>query len=107
MAIYLKFHHRKKTIRPQDNLTLLVLNDSHNLSENQNRQLGCVVSTLKGVIALDSAEFQSTNSHISPTLKAFSSAIALIEQEAISVIDTQAILNNIHSEIFSNLVNSL
>jgi twitching motility protein PilI len=103
----LKIPSSEKTIRPQDNLTLLVLNDSHNLSENQSRQVGCVVSTLKGVIALDSAEFQPVSSHISPALKAFSSAIALIEQEAISVIDVQAILNTIQTEISSNLVNSL
>lgn len=92
------------TIRPQDSLTLLVLSDRSNLNgQTSDRQVGCVVSTLKGVVALDSAEFQLPT-NISTPLHFLSSAIAVIEQEKVAVIDIAAILNNIKTEISRNLV---
>lgn len=94
----LKIPASQKAIRPQDNLTLLVLNEpTSNLGENQERQVGCVVSTLKGVVGLDSQEFVPSTPHISNTLKSFACAIALIEQETVAVIDPQAIIHNIRS----------
>lgn len=98
----------QKTLRPQDNLTLLVLNTPSKLNaQTQERQVGCIVSALKGVVALESVDFQPLTNQIFSTLQAFSSAIALVEQESVAVIDINAILNNIHTEISSNLVNSL
>lgn len=94
-------------IRPQDNLTLLVLNDDSNLTvPTSDRQVGCVVSTLKGVVSLDSAEFQPLPTNTSNTLQSLSVAIAVIEQEKVAVMDIAAIFNNIQTEISFNLVHN-
>lgn len=108
LADLLKVPSSQKTIRPQDNLTLLVLNPPSKLNaRSQERQFGCVVSALKGVIALDSVDFQPLTKQIFSTLKPFSSAIAFIEEKPVAVVDVKAILNNIQTEISSNLVNNL
>lgn len=108
LADLLKVPSSQKTIRPQDNLTLLVLNPPSKLNaRSQERQVGCVVSALKGVIALDSVDFQPLTKQIFSTLKPFSSAIALVEEKPVAVVDVKAILNNIQTEISSNLVNNL
>lgn len=103
----LKLPYSQKNIRPQENLTLLVLNDPNNLSGQHDRQIGCIVSSLKGVIALDSAEFQPLNSQISTSLKSFASAIALVQDEPVALLDINTILNNIQNSFSSNLVHSL
>lgn len=101
-----KISPSQKPLRPQDNLTLLVLNTpSKSNAQVQDRQVGCLVSALKGVVTLDSADFQPLNNQF-PNLKSFSSAIALLEKQTVAVIDTQAILDRINSISF-NLVNSL
>jgi len=97
----------QKTLKSQDNLTLLVLNTLSKLNAQQERQVGCVVSALKGVITLESVDFKPLTNQISSSLQTFSSAIALVEQESVAVIDTNAIINNIQTEISANLVNNL
>ncbi len=102
----LKIPSSEKNLRPQSDLKLLVLNDRLNPNAPATeRQVGCVVSTLKGVVSLDSTEFQApANAQISTVLKSFSLAIASIEQEAVAALDINAILNNIQTEISNNLV---
>lgn len=103
----LKIPPAQKILRPQDNLTLLVLNTPSKLNAQQERQVGCVVSALKGVITLESVDFKPLSNQIFSTLQTFSSALALIEEEPVAVVDINAILNNIQTEISANLVNNL
>lgn len=99
----LKIPPSVENIRSQANLTLLVLKNRTN-----ERQVGCVVAALKGVVAIDSTELQALDAQIiTTTLKSFSSAIAIVEQEAVAALDIDAILNNIQTETFSNLVQSI
>lgn len=99
----LKIPSSKENIRSQANLTVLVLGDRIN-----ERQVGCVVATLKGVVALDSTELQALDARITTTLKSFSSAIAIVEEEAVAALDINAILNNIQTETsINNLVQSI
>lgn len=99
----LKIPPSVENIRSQANLTLLILKNRLN-----ERQVGCVVAALKGVVALDSTELQALDTqNFTPTLKSFSSAIAIVEQEAVAALDINAILNNIQTETFSNLVQSI
>ena len=87
-----------ENIRLQANLTLLVLNDRHN-----ERQVGCVVSALKGIVTLESTEFQTLDKQSSTALTSFFLAIALIAQETVAALDINAILNHIQTESFNNL----
>ena len=100
----LKIPPSVENLRSQADLTLLVLKNLIN-----ERQVGCVVAALKGVVALDSTEFQAldTQKNFTPTLKSFSSAIALLEQEAVAALDINTILNNIQTENSTNLVQSI
>lgn len=105
----LKIPTSDENVRPQTDLKLLVLNDRLTPnSQATERQVGCVVESLKGVVSLDSSEFQPLAiAQISIALKSFSSAIAYIEQEAVAALDIQTILNNIQTEISNNLVKSV
>ncbi len=99
----LKIPPSVENLRSQADLTLLVLKNRIN-----ERQVGCVVAALKGVVALDSTELQALDpQNLTPTLKAFSSAIAIVEQEAVAALDINAILNNIQTENSINLVQSI
>lgn len=99
----LKIPPSVENLRSQADLTLLVLKNRLN-----EQQVGCVVAALKGVVALDSTELQALDTqNFTPTLKSFSSAIAIVEQEAVAALDINAILNNIQTETFSNLVQSI
>lgn len=82
----------QQTRRAQDNLTLLVLNDS----KNSGRQVGCVVSALKEIISLDLA-LQSLSSSSSPVGKFLGVSNIIFDDEKYAVIDVKAILNNIHN----------
>ena len=99
----LKIPPSVENLRSQADLTLLILKNRLN-----EQQVGCVVAALKGVVALDSTELQALDTqNFTPTLKSFSSAIAIVEQEAVAALDINAILNNIQTETFSNLVQSI
>ncbi|WP_009632632.1 chemotaxis protein CheW [Synechocystis sp. PCC 7509] len=92
----------KETRRSPDNLTLLVLNDN----KNNGQQIGCVVSTLKGIIPLDLAE-KSLN--LTSFLEGeFIKTSIMFDNEKYAVIDVQAVLNNIFdSHYFNNLAAKL
>lgn len=99
----LKIPPSVENIRSQADLTLLVLKNRIN-----ERQVGCVVAALKGVVAIDSTELQALDTqNLTPTLKSFSSAIAIVEQEVVAALDINAILNNIQTENSINLVQSI
>lgn len=98
----LKIPPSVENITSQADLTLLVLKSRIN-----EQQVGCVVKALKGVVSIDSTELQAIETQINPTLKSFSSAIAIVEQEAVASLDINAILNNIQTETSINLVQSI
>ncbi len=82
--------------RPQDNLTLLVLNNS----KNSGQQIGCVVSALKGIIPLDLA-LQSL-SISDPGAEYLGVRNIIFDDEKYAVIDVKSILNNIYNLIPNN-----
>jgi twitching motility protein PilI len=63
------------------NLTLVVLNGSvHTTREQDLRQVGCVVSLLKGIVSLDPEQFQPVPAEFSPALKLYGTGVARLEQ---------------------------
>lgn len=78
-----------KTTQAPDKLTLLVLSDNKKLE----RQVGCVVSALKGIITLDLAQ-QSLSSN-SLNWESFGINSISFNGEIYAVIDVQSILSNV------------
>lgn len=63
------------------NLTLVVLNGSaHVAREQDSRQVGCVVSLLKGIVSLDSEQLQPVPAEFPPALKLYGIGVAQIER---------------------------
>ncbi len=87
----------KKSRRSQDTLTLLVLSDS----QNSEQQVGCVVSTLKGIIPID-FDLQSLNSNSSQVWELLKISNILFDNEKYAVIDVQAVLSSISELTYSN-----
>lgn len=82
-----------KRLQSQDNLTLVVLTASlANSTVGQSRQLGCVVSSLKGIVSLDPAKIKPVSAKLFPTLGSFLSGVAEIEQLPVAVLNTDAVL---------------
>ena len=78
-----------KNMRSPDNLTLLVLS----ASKNSERQVGCVVSALKGIIPIVAT--QSLSSDSSPTGQSLGVSSIKFDDENYTLIDVQSVLNNI------------
>ncbi len=78
-----------KRSRPQDRLTLVVI--STNIAKTQ-CQLGCVVSALKGILPLDSAQFQPVPASSSASIRSYVSGITEIEQSSVAIIKIDAVL---------------
>jgi twitching motility protein PilI len=83
-----------KRLQSQDNLTLVVLTASlaNSTVGQESRQLGCVVSSLKGIVSLDPAKFKPVSARLSPTLGSFLSGVAEIEQLPVAILNTDAVL---------------
>lgn len=83
-----------RRLQSQDKaLTLVVITDSSAFSNTgqESRQLGCVVSALKGIVSLDSAKFKPVSARLSPNLASFLSGLAEIEQSPVAVLNTDAV----------------
>ena len=83
-----------RRLQSQDKLTLVVLTASsaHSTAGQESRQLGCVVSTLKGIVPLEPAKFKPVSARLSPTLGSFLSNMAEIGQSPVAVLNTDAVL---------------
>lgn len=83
-----------RRLQSQDKLTLVVLTTSSASSTagQESRQLGCVVSALKGIVPLDSAKIKPVSARLSPTLGSFLSGVAEIEQSPVGVLNPDAVL---------------
>jgi twitching motility protein PilI len=73
------------------NLTLVVLNGSDRAAREQDlRQVGCVVSLLKGIVSLDPEQIQPLPGEFPPALKLYGTGVARIEQP-VTVLNVNAI----------------
>lgn len=88
------------------NLTLIVLTASSVSStrEPTERQIGCVVSNLKGIVALNSQQFQPPLAD-SPSLNPYLSGMAEIEQTRVAVLNVGAVFATL-SNLDPSLVGS-
>lgn len=82
-----------RNARAKTNLTLVVLNGGtvYAAREQDARQLGCIVSTLKGIVSLDCEQFQPVIAQSPPALNIFGSGMAQIEQSPVTVLNVNAI----------------
>jgi twitching motility protein PilI len=93
------------SLRAQYNLTLLVLSaTSRTTGEQESRMVGCVVSTLKEIIFLDSKQFKPVPAK-SPILCSFLSGMAQIERSLVSVLNVNAVFTAL-SNLDTSLVSS-
>ncbi|WP_204368655.1 chemotaxis protein CheW [Neosynechococcus sphagnicola] len=81
----------------QDQLTLVVLADTAptvgQMAVGQSeRQLGCVVSALKGILPLEPDQFRGLPQKLSAASKAFLSGMAVIEKSPAAVLNVDAVL---------------
>lgn len=106
----LKIPPSSTPLRVQDKLTLVVLSDRLDSSTTgqAERQIGCIVSALKGVIPLNSAEFKPAPAKLSASLKSFIPETTEIEQSPVAVINVDAVLAAIQTSVnLTSLVNHL
>ena len=93
------------SLRAQYNLTLLVLSaTSRTTGEQESRMVGCVVSTLKEIIFLDSKQFKPVPAK-SPIFDAFLSGMAQIDRSLVSVLNVNAVftaLSNLDTSLISS-----
>ena len=93
------------SLRAQYNLTLLVLSaTSRTTGEQESRQIGCVVSTLKEIIFLDSKQFKPVAAK-SPIFGSFLSGMAQIDRSLVSVLNVNAVFTAL-SNLDTSLVSS-
>lgn len=93
------------SLRAQYNLTLLVLSaTSRTTGEQESRQIGCVVSTLKEIIFLDSKHFKPVAAK-SPIFGSFLSGMAQIDRSLVSVLNVNAVFTAL-SNLDTSLVSS-
>ena len=93
------------SLRAQYNLTLLVLSaTSRTTGEQESRMVGCVVSTLKEIIFLDSKQFKPIPAK-SPIFDSFLSGMAQIDRSLVSVLNVNAVftaLSNLDTSLISS-----
>ena len=93
------------SLRAQYNLTLLVLSaTSRTTGEQESRMVGCVVSTLKEIIFLDSKQFKPVAAK-SPIFGSFLSGMAQIDRSLVSVLNVNAVftaLSNLDTSLISS-----
>ena len=94
------------SLRAQYNLTLLVLSASSSptTGEQESRMVGCVVSTLKEIIFLDSKQFKPVPAK-SPIFDSFLSGMVQIERSLVSVLNVNAVFTAL-SNLDTSLVSS-
>ena len=93
------------SLRAQYNLTLLVLSaTSRTTGEQESRMVGCVVSTLKEIIFLDSKQFKLVAAK-SPIFGSFLSGMAQIDRSLVSVLNVNAVFTAL-SNLDTSLVSS-
>ena len=93
------------SLRAQYNLTLLVLSaTSRTTGEQESRMVGCVVSTLKEIIFLDSKQFKPVPAK-SPIFDSFLSGMAQIDRSLVSVLNVNAVFTAL-SNLDTSLVSS-
>lgn len=93
------------SLRAQYNLTLLVLSaTSRTTGEQESRQIGCVVSTLKEIIFLDSKQFNPVPAK-SPIFRSFLAGMAQIERSQVSVLNVNTVFTAL-SNLDTSLVSS-
>jgi twitching motility protein PilI len=88
----------------QHNMTLIVLTPSSTNStrEQAERQLGCVVSLLNGIVSLNPNQFKPVPDEFPTVLGSFSSGVAEVEQSLVAVLNVNAVFTAL-----SNLDTSL
>ena len=87
----------------QHNMTLIVLTPTANSTREQaERQLGCVVSLLNGIVSLNPKQFKPVPEEFPTVLGSFSSGVAEIEQSLVAVLNVNAVFTAL-----SNLDTSL
>lgn len=84
----------QRRLQSQDRLTIVVIavNSASSTVGQEFRQLGCVVSALKGIVPLDSAKFKPVSRGLFSTLGSFLSGVAEVEQSPVAVLNTDAVL---------------
>ena len=93
------------SLRAQYNLTLLVLSaTSRTTGEQESRMVGCVVSTLKEIIFLDSKQFKPVPAK-SLIFDSFLSGMVQIERSLVSVLNVNAVFTAL-SNLDTSLVSS-
>ena len=83
--------------RLQDNLILLVVTteSANSLAIGREYQLACVVSTLKGIVTLNSIKFKPVSARLAPNLGSFLSGVTEIEQSVVGVLNVNTVLSAI------------
>lgn len=90
--------------RQKYNLTLIVLTASSVSSTREpERQIGCVVSNLKGIVTLDPRQFQPPTTP--PFLSSYLFGMAEIEQSQVAVLNVDAVFTTL-SNLDPSLVGS-
>lgn len=81
-----------KSVKLQYNLTLIILTakTSRTTVEQIDRQVGCVVSALKGIVLLNPKQFKPVPTQ-SPILASFLSGMTQIDRSPLSVINVNAV----------------
>lgn len=92
-------------LRPQDRLTLVVMNAKSANSLDINKpapQFGCVVSNLKAIVPLNKAEFKPVPAKLPANIRSFLLGVAEIEQSRIAVLNVNTIFSSLHASVTMN-----
>jgi twitching motility protein PilI len=80
-------------LRSQDSLTIVAISTSD--SPANERRVGCVVSTLKGIVPLDPAKFRPMPTRFPPSLRSLFSGVAEVDRSPAGILNVNAVLNAI------------
>ena len=86
--------HQKHQKLPQK-LTVVVVK---NKLSSSNKQVAVAVQQLKGITAVSPSNFQLLSNKISPRLRQCCSTAAMVDEQIINVIDSEALLRQLNQE---------
>jgi twitching motility protein PilI len=86
-----------KNSRSQDKLTLLIINgnSSNAVAGKADGKIGCVVSTLKEIVALDPLDFQPLDSTLPVNIHHLVSSMAKIERSLVPILNIEAAIEEV------------
>ena len=89
------FNLHQKHQKPPQKLTVVVVK---NQLSSSNKQVAVAVQQLKGITVVSPSDFQLLSNKISPRLRQCCSTAAMVDEQIINIIDSEALLRQLSQE---------